>query len=45
VDESDVGVLAQRYVTVTPLHFNLTDPARLAEMLSWSWEMSADKND
>jgi 5'-nucleotidase len=36
--ESDVGALAERYVTVTPLHFNLTDPVRLAEMLSWSWD-------
>lgn len=45
LEDSDVGALAARYVTVTPLHFNLTDPPRLAEMLSWSWEMPADKSD
>jgi 5'-nucleotidase len=44
LDESDVAALAERYVTVTPLHFNLTDPARLAEMLSWPWEMPGDKS-
>lgn len=30
-EESDVEALAQRAVTVTPLHFDLTDHARLAE--------------
>ena len=36
--ESDVRDLANRYVTVTPLHFNLTDPLRLQEMQSWDWQ-------
>jgi len=30
--DSDVAALAERYVTVTPLRFDLTDPARMEEM-------------
>lgn len=36
--ESDVRDLANRYITVTPLHFNLTDPHRLREMSHWQWQ-------
>jgi 5'-nucleotidase len=36
--ESDVRDLSNRYITVTPLHFNLTDPSRLQEMQSWQWQ-------
>lgn len=38
VDESDVRDLANRFITVTPLHFNLTDPDRLEEMKQWEWK-------
>ncbi len=38
IGESDVRDLANRYITVTPLHFNLTDPARLQEMMQWEWK-------
>ena len=37
--ESDVRDLANRFVTVTPLHFNLTDPGRLDEMQHWNWSL------
>ena len=33
--DSDVAALAERYVTVTPLRFDLTDPERMDEMRSW----------
>jgi broad specificity polyphosphatase/5'/3'-nucleotidase SurE len=33
--DSDVAALADRYVTVTPLRFDLTDPERMDEMRSW----------
>jgi 5'-nucleotidase len=35
--ESDVTALADNYITVTPLHFNLTHAERLNEMLAWKW--------
>ena len=38
VGESDVRDLANRYITVTPLHFNLTDPSKLQEMKQWEWK-------
>lgn len=38
VAESDVRDLANRYISVTPLHFNLTDPHRLEEMKQWEWK-------
>lgn len=34
-DRSDVAALAGRYVTVTPLRFDLTDHARLDEVEGW----------
>lgn len=37
IGESDVRDLASRFITVTPLHFNLTDPTRLEEMKQWDW--------
>lgn len=35
---SDVSCLGERFITVTPLHFNLTDPQRLTAMQEWSWK-------
>ena len=31
--------LADSYITVTPLKFDLTDHARLAEMAAWGWKV------
>ena len=36
--DTDVEALAEQYITVTPLKFDLTDVARLREMQSWSWD-------
>ncbi|MCX5677003.1 MAG: 5'/3'-nucleotidase SurE [Planctomycetota bacterium] len=33
--DSDVAALADRYVTITPLQFDLTDHARMEEMRGW----------
>jgi 5'-nucleotidase len=37
--DSDEFALAEGYITVTPLQFDLTDHRGLAEMQSWSWEV------
>jgi 5'-nucleotidase len=37
--DSDLAALANRYVTVTPLHFDLTARDRLEEMRRWSWRL------
>jgi 5'-nucleotidase len=37
--DSDVFALAERYVTVTPLHFNLTNVALLEQMKEWKWSI------
>jgi 5'-nucleotidase len=35
--ETDVSSLAEGYITVTPLHFDLTRHDRLAELSGWNW--------
>jgi 5'-nucleotidase len=35
--DTDEAALADGYITVTPLQFNLTHGARLKEMMSWNW--------
>jgi len=35
--ETDVSALAKGYVTLTPLHYNLTKAAVLTEMERWKW--------
>ena len=35
--DTDVSALAEGFITVTPLQFDLTDHKRLAEMQTWSW--------
>ena len=37
--DTDVTALAEGYITVTPLQFDLTDAARLAEMGRWEWRV------
>ena len=37
--DTDVTALAEGYVTVTPLQFDLTDTGRLAEMSRWNWQL------
>jgi 5'-nucleotidase len=37
--DTDVTALAEGYITVTPLQFNLTDAARLGEMTAWEWRL------
>lgn len=36
---TDVEGLADQYITVTPLKFDLTDTGRLAEMKGWEWKV------
>ena len=38
--ESDVASLADRYVTVTPLQFDLTDHGRLGDVRGWNLELA-----
>lgn len=35
--DTDVTALAEGYITVTPLQFNLTDATMLREMSHWTW--------
>lgn len=35
--DSDLKALSDGYVVVTPLHFNMTDRARLPEFAAWTW--------
>ena len=37
--DSDVFALAERFVTVTPLHFNLTNFPMLTRMQEWKWSL------
>jgi 5'-nucleotidase len=37
--ETDLTALRAGHVTLTPLHFDLTEPAALAEMKSWKWDL------
>lgn len=37
--DTDVEALAEQYITVTPLKFDLTDHARLAEAAQWEWRV------
>lgn len=37
--DTDVTALAEGYVTVTPLQFDLTDHARLADVQTWDWTL------
>ncbi len=39
VPDTDVTALAEQYITVTPLKFDLTDHARLATMRKWTWSV------
>jgi 5'-nucleotidase len=36
---TDVQALAESYITVTPLKFDLTDHARLQQVKSWEWKV------
>jgi 5'-nucleotidase len=37
--DSDVSALAESYITVTPLQFDLTQRALLEEMRGWEWKL------
>ncbi len=37
--DTDVTALAEGFITVTPLQFNLTNRPMLAEMGNWSWDL------
>jgi 5'-nucleotidase len=37
--DTDVTALAEGYITVTPLQFNLTQAAMLEQMKGWSWSL------
>jgi 5'-nucleotidase len=36
--DTDVTALAEQYITVTPLKFDLTDHTRMQAMQSWAWD-------
>jgi len=40
--DTDVTALAESYITVTPLKFDLTDRAALAAMKGWQWKLGAN---
>jgi 5'-nucleotidase len=37
-EESDVASLAEGYITVTPLHFDMTRRDQLAKLQGWDWD-------
>jgi 5'-nucleotidase len=37
--DTDVTALAEQYITVTPLQFDLTDRVRLERMRGWEWKV------
>lgn len=37
--DTDLSVLAQGYASLTPLHFNLTEPKMLARMVEWPLDL------
>jgi 5'-nucleotidase len=37
--ETDTAALRDRFITVTPLQFNLTEHTQLEEMYSWNWTL------
>ncbi len=37
--DTDETALREGYITVTPLHFNLTDAVMLAKMKAWEWKV------
>lgn len=37
--DSDVTVMSEGYITVTPLQFNLTHAAQLEQMKAWAWKL------
>jgi 5'-nucleotidase len=37
--DTDVRAMAEGYISVTPLQFNLTDQAMIAQMASWQWKL------
>lgn len=41
-EKTDVTALEQGYITVTPLHFNLTHFEQLASMNDWAWQFQND---
>ena len=38
-EETDLTALEQGYLTLTPLHFDLTRHRVLTEMRDWEWEL------
>jgi 5'-nucleotidase len=41
--DTDVAALAEQYITVTPLKFDLTDHARMGAMKDWKWRMEGER--
>jgi 5'-nucleotidase len=37
--DTDVTALAESFITVTPLKFDLTDHVQLAELQRWDWKV------
>jgi 5'-nucleotidase len=42
---TDLSVLAQGYVSLTPLHYNLTSSEMIAKMAAWPWPESIGPED
>jgi len=38
--ETDLSALEKGYLTLTPLHFDLTEPAHIEEMMTWNLKVS-----
>jgi 5'-nucleotidase len=38
-EDTDLAALSKHYVTVTPLHVDLTDRSRLVGMRNWGWRL------
>lgn len=43
--ETDVQGLAENYITVTPLKFDLTDEQHLGPMRQWNWSIEKESSD
>ena len=41
--DTDVTALSEQFITVTPLKFDLTDPAALESMKAWEWKLEGER--
>ncbi len=41
--DTDVTALSEQFITVTPLKFDLTDPAAMESMKGWEWKLEGER--